>query len=87
MDESATPSAGSERIVRILEPGVREIDQQLLYSAAWLDDRYPDSEPGKPVRGLHALLQQDAIGVRERQYTRAQVRSVIDEQTWPAGFR
>ena len=53
MDESATPSVGSERTVRILEPGVREIGRHLLYSAAWLDDRYPESEPDKPVRALH----------------------------------
>lgn len=87
MDESGTRSAASERIVRILEPGVREIGLQLLYSAAWLDDRYPDDEPDKPVRALHALQQQhpDAIGLRERHSTRPEVRSVVGEQTWPAG--
>ena len=76
MDESATPSAGLGRRGRILEPGVRKIDQQLLYSAAWLDDRFPDSEPDEHVQVLHALRQQqpDAIRARGRHSTRPDVR-------------
>ena len=37
-------SAGSGRTVRILGRGVREIDEKLLYSAAWLDDPRPGRE-------------------------------------------
>ena len=37
------PTSGSGRTVWILGGGVREIDQQLLYSAAWLDDPRPQT--------------------------------------------
>jgi len=64
---------------------VREIDRQLLYSAAWLDDGYPDSEPDSQMRALHALQQRhpDAIGACERRSTRPEVRPVTGEQTSP----
>jgi hypothetical protein len=33
---------GVRRTIRILGLGIREIDEQLLYSAAWLDDLRPN---------------------------------------------
>jgi hypothetical protein len=42
----------SDRKVRILGRGVREIDRQLLYSAAWLDDPRPGTELKARVRVL-----------------------------------
>ena len=53
------PTSGSGRTVWILGRGIREIDQQVLYSAAWLDDPRSDSgrimwirslEPAPPPR-------------------------------------
>ncbi len=53
------PTSGSGRTVWILGRGIREIDQQFLYSAAWLDDPRSDSgrimwirslEPAPPPR-------------------------------------
>ena len=41
--------SGSDRVYRFLEPGLRVIDHELFYSAAWLDDPmeghgvYPES--------------------------------------------
>ncbi len=42
----------SGRRVRILGRGVREIDRQLLYSAAWLDDPRPGTDLRARVRVL-----------------------------------
>jgi hypothetical protein len=40
------PSSEQGGTTRILGTGVREIDGQLFYSAAWLDDHCQDSESG-----------------------------------------
>lgn len=44
--------SGVGRTVRILGRGVREIDQQLLYSAAWLDDLRLNAELLMRIRAL-----------------------------------
>ena len=55
------PTSGSGRTVWILGRGIREIDQQFLYSAAWLDDPRSDTgrimwirslEPAPPPRAV-----------------------------------
>ena len=47
---------GVGRTVRILGRGVREIDQQLLYSAAWLDDLRLNAELLVRIRALDPPL-------------------------------
>ena len=49
------PIAGWGGTVRIIGRGVREVDRQLLYSAAWLDDPLPGTEPKVPLRRLDTV--------------------------------
>ncbi len=49
--------AGSGGTVRIIGRGVREVDRQLLYSAAWLDDPLPVAEPKVELRRLDTVSQ------------------------------
>lgn len=62
------PISGSGRTVRILGRGVREIDRQLLYSAAWLDDPRPadDRLPAPAPWGATATSHGD--GTEEAQH-------------------
>ncbi len=57
--DSSVPFSGSGRAVRILGRGLREIDRQLLYSAAWLDDPRPGAEG--PAR-VHVLRRRPVKG-------------------------
>lgn len=50
----------------ILGRGVREIDRQLMYSAAWLDDPRPDLERGAHVRVLDVTSRPRASGRSRR---------------------
>ena len=53
--------SGVGRTVRILGRGVREIDQQLLYSAAWLDDLRLNSELLMRIRALDPAVRPIAV--------------------------
>jgi hypothetical protein len=49
--EGRVAVSGSDRVYRFLEPGLRVVDHELFYSAAWLDD--PTEGPEVyPERGL-----------------------------------
>jgi len=61
---SAMPT-GVSRTVRILGRGVREIDQQLLYSAAWLDDLRLNAELLVRIRAFDSAVRPLAAVLRD----------------------